>query len=207
MQLKSTLTHCPCSLCLALHSSPLMSQSRCQQVSRECPATRPLSLLTALLTCSPDFFVQFMAAFNATQTQPPKGVKRKSGDTDDALANLQRLLAHTTNNDKDNCNKKDNCNEDNKDDEDGSIDTSWINCWIDQPAGEGGHRHREGHPGWGKTEIMQAANIMEDQYNCYMVSFMVILAVDLTDSISPRNPCIICAITTSILRSHSVTTL
>jgi hypothetical protein len=130
------------------------------------------------LTRSPDFFVQFMAAFNATQTQPPKGVKRKSGDTDDALANLQRLLAHATNCDEDDCDENGDCNEDDKDDEDGSVDTSWIDRWIDRPAGEGGRRHREGRPGWGKTEIMQAADITEDQYNRYMVSFMVILAVD-----------------------------
>jgi hypothetical protein len=45
-----------------------MSQSRHQQVSKEYPATRPLSPLATLLTHLPDFFAQFMAAFNTTQT-------------------------------------------------------------------------------------------------------------------------------------------
>ena len=67
-------------------------------------------------------------------------------------------------------------------------ETSWIDRWIDKPPGEGGRKNKEGRPGWGKPQILETAGITDDQYHRYMVSFLGIFTVGLTDSISPRCP-------------------
>src|SRR5882757_5577718 len=113
----------------------------------------------------PDLRVQLMAALDTIQAWPSKGAKRKR-DNDDALANIQNLLAQFTSD-----NEGEDNNEDDKDDKDEDEDkvTSWIDHWINKPSSEGGCRNTEERPGWGKPEILKTAGITDCQYNRYMV--------------------------------------
>jgi len=174
-----------------------------------------LLLPTYLCTWSPDIHVKLIAALNTIQTQSSKGVKRKrDNDNNDALTVFQSLLTYKNDqddkDDKDNKDDKDEDSEDNgndNSDKDGNNKTSWINCWINKPPGEGGRKNKDECPGWGKPEILKTAGITGDQYNCYMVSFLVIFAVGLINSISPRCLLTICVIATLIPQSPSATTL
>jgi len=127
-----------------------------------------------------------MATLDVIQAHPPKGGKRKHGDAGDPFANFQCLIAHITNDnegnyDKDNkANKDDEDDEDNEDNKDSSMDTHWIDCWIDKPSGEGGHKNKEDCPGLGKPKIMDIADITEGQCSCYLVSLSVLQLSSLT---------------------------
>ena len=83
----------------------------------------------------------------------------------------------------------------------------WIGRWINRPLGEGGRKSKDRRPGWGKPEILKTAGIKEAQYNNYMVSILIILAVGLTDSISPRHPLTTSVTDTSTPRRLLLTTL
>jgi len=122
------------------------------------------------------------------------------------FALFQDFLMHTAYDDEDDGNKGNNHDEEDKDDEDGNVDISWIECWVDQPASEQGCKHTETQPGWVKPDILKTTGITESQYACYMVSFFIILAVEFTDPISPRNLCTVCATTTSTPQSPSTAT-
>lgn len=155
-------------------------------MSRE-PTGAPLLLATpcSYVLCLPDVRARLIAALDTIQPQASKGVKRKrdndDNDDNDALKRLRRLLAqgyddndndeddNNSDNDDNNGNSNDNDN-DNVNDNDND-ETSWIDCWIDKPFGEGGRKNKEGRPGWGKPEILKTAGITEGQYNRYMVSF------------------------------------
>ena len=143
------------------------------------------------------------------QTRLPKGVKRGcENDDDDALMIFRSILTHDDNkNDKVNKVEDGEDGEDNENDENMDNEASWINHWINKPLGEGGCRNKEGHPGWGKPEILKTAGITGDQYTCYLVSPLVFFAVGLTDSILPRDLLTICVIATSTPKRHSMTTL
>jgi len=97
-----------------------------------------------MLTQSPDLRAELMAALGIIQAHPPKGSKRKHGDTDDPFANFQHLIACITNNNEGDYDKDDKANkdgedgEDNEDNKDGSMDTHWIDHWIDKSSSEGG---------------------------------------------------------------------
>ena len=177
-----------------------------------------LLLPTYLCTQSPDIHAKLIAALDTIQTQSSKGVKRKrDNDNNDALTVFRSLLTYENDqddeDDEDNEDDQDNKDEDSEDngndnsDKDGNDKTSWINCWIDKPPGEGGCKNKDERPGWGKPEILKTAGITGDQYNCYMISFLVIFAVGLINSISPRCLLTICAIATLIPQSPSATTL
>ena len=138
-----------------------------------------LLLPTYLCTQSPDICAKLIAALDTIQTQSSKGVKRKhDNNNDDALTVFRSLLTY----------KNDEDDKDDKDDKDDQDD-------------------KDEHPGWGKPEILKTASITGDQYNHYMVSFLVIFAVGLINSISPRCLLTICAIATLIPQSPSATTL
>jgi len=49
---------------------------------------------------------------------------------------FQDFLMCATYDNEDNGNKGNNGNKEDEDDEDGNVDISWIECWVDQPAGE-----------------------------------------------------------------------
>ena len=87
---------------------------------------------------------------------------------------FQDFLMHATYNDEDDGNKGDNRNKEDKDDEDGNVDISWIECWVNQPTGEQGHKHTETRPGWVKPDILKTAGITQSRYTCYMVSSFII---------------------------------
>ena len=91
-------------------------------------------------------------------------VNRTIDNDDDLLAVCQDIITHTADN---NCNEDNNCDGANYNDE-----HSWIGCWVSQPEGEQNWKSQEGHHRWGKPEILKAANIMEEQYKFYMVSFL-----------------------------------
>jgi len=117
-----------------------------------------------------------VATLDANHTRPSKGIKRKHEDDNNLLAVFQSLLAHVADGDEDEITTDDSSD---KDHEEG---TSWINHWIDKPLGERGRKNSDTRPGWGKPEIMKTAGITEEQYNRYMVSFLVVLVVEPTDS-------------------------
>ena len=123
-----------------------------------------------------------MSALDANQIRSSKGVKRKRDDDNNILTAFQSLLTqvsgHEDSNDED-----DNRNEEDEDDN-GDTAVSWIDRWVDKPIGERSRKNSERRPGWGKAEMMEAAGITEDQYNRYMVSF--ILVVELTDRFLPE---------------------
>ena len=73
-----------------------------------------------------------MAALEASQPEPSKQAKRKLDDDDQVIALFQNLIAGTA---ADNDDNKDR-NEDNADNTESSVDTHWIERWIDKPAGE-----------------------------------------------------------------------
>ena len=165
-----------------------------------------------LLTRLPARRAKPTAALNTNQTRPSGQGKRKRDD-DELFELFQSFLECIDNNNNNDDN--DNDNNDNDNDNDGcnevdkysEVDMSWIDRWVDKPAGERGRMNKEGRPGWGKPEIMQVTGIMEAQYNLYMVCFSVFLVVELTDSISPRNLCIVCAAAISTSRRPSTTTI
>jgi hypothetical protein len=119
------------------------------------------------------------------------------------FALFQDFLACTAHDYEDDPNEGDNCDEEDEEDKLSDVGTSWIERWVDQPAGERGRKNTETRPGWGKPDILKTAGITESQYARYMVSFFIILAAELTDPISPRNPCTVCATTTSTSQSPS----
>ena len=144
------------------------------------------------------------------QARSSKGVKRKrdNDDDDDTLTIFRNLLAHKFDeNDKDDENDEDKDSEDSEDDENVDDALGWIGRWIDRPLGEGGCKSKDGRPGWGKPEILKTAGIKEAQYNNYMVSILIILAVGLTDSIPPRHPLTTSVTDTSTPRRLLPTTL
>ena len=120
-------------------------------------------------------------------------------DKDRALDIIRSLFDDDDNNNNDDDDNNEACEDEegNYNGEDSTIDMSWVGHWINKPPGERGHRNREEHSGWGKTEIEKVAGITDAQYSRYMVSFVVILAVEHTDSFLHRNPRIFCAIATS----------
>ena len=83
---------------------------------------------------------------------------------DDLLAVCWDIITHTADN---------NCNEDNDHDgADYNDEHSWIGHWVSQPKGEQNRKSWEGCHRWGKLEILKAADITEEQYRFYMVSFL-----------------------------------
>jgi len=138
--------------------------------------------------------------------QPSKGFKRKFGDHAGMFALFQDFLTRAAYDDEDDGNEGDNRDEEDEDDEDGNVDTSWIERWVDQPAGERSRKHTETRPGWAKPDILKTAGITQSQYARYMVSFFIILAVELTDPISPRNLRTVCVTATWTPQSPSTAT-
>jgi len=152
-----------------------------------------------LLTQPTGLRAKLMAALESSQTGPSKVIKWKLDNDDQVLVIFQNLIAGGADKDEDN-----NCNKDNKD---SSVYTHWINYWIDKPVSEQRRTHRDGRPGWGKPKIMSTASITEAQYTHYMVDLPSILAVELTDSISPSDLRIVCVITISTSQRPSTTTV
>jgi len=76
-----------------------------------------------------------MAGPETNQTRPSKGVKRKFGDHAGMFVLFQDFLMCAAYDNEDDGNKGDNHDKEDKDDEDGNIDISWIERWVDQPAG------------------------------------------------------------------------
>jgi len=101
-----------------------------------------LCLVTAL-TRLPGFHAKLTAGPETNQTQPSKGFKRKFGDHAGMFALFQDFLMHATYDNEDDGNEGDNHDKEDKDNEDGNIDISWIEHWVDQPAGERGCKHTE----------------------------------------------------------------
>jgi len=168
-------------------------RSRKQPVGTQ--GTPDAHFVVAPLTRTPGLRERMIAALESCQRQP-NSAKRKHGDDEDVLASIQNVLMGVSSDD-DGGNDEDD-DGDNEDIHDTDNDTSWINRWIDRPVGERRRMNTEDRPGWGKPEIMTAANITEAQYKRYMVSgFFSILAVELTGGISSRNPHMTCAINTS----------
>jgi len=77
-----------------------------------------------------------MAGPETNQMQPSKAVKRKFGDHAGMFVLFQDFLTRAAYDDEDDGNEGNNHDEEDKDDEDGNVDTSWIECWVDQPTGE-----------------------------------------------------------------------
>jgi len=132
--------------------------------------------LVAALTRSPGFRAELTAGLDTSQKQPSKGVNRKLDNDHTLFALFQDFLTHVADDDED------DCNEDGEEDEDdeGNVDTSWIDRWIDKPAGERGRKHTETRPGWGQLDILNTAGITVCQYDRYMVSFSFLQLSSLT---------------------------
>ena len=130
-------------------------------------------------------------AYSCTWHHPDSAIQRSEekhnnddNNDEDTLTVFRSLLAYD--NDNNNNNKACEDNDNNNSNKEGDDKSSWINRWIDKPPGEGGHKAKDGRPGWGKPKIMKTTGITDGQYNCYMVSFLVIFTVGFIDSISPR---------------------
>ena len=115
-----------------------------------------------------------MAGPETNQMQLSKGFKRKFSDHAGMFALFQDFLMHTAYDDEDDGNEGDNRDKEDKDDEDGNVDISWIERWVDQPAGERSRKHTETQPGWVKPDILKTTGITQSQYTRYMVSFFII---------------------------------
>ena len=112
---------------------------------------------------------KLVAAFNTDKTHASKRVKRRLDRNDDLLTVCQDIIAHAANNDRD------EDDEDDRDDTNYNDNGNWIGRLVDQPDGERNRKPQGRRLGWGTQEILEAADIMEEQYAFYMVIFLLYL--------------------------------
>ena len=109
---------------------------------------------------------KLVAALNTDKTHASKSVKRRLDRNDDLLTVCQDIIAHVD---------RDKDDEDDRDDTNDNDKGNWIGRLVDQPEGERNRKPREGRLRWGKQEILEAADITEEQYAFYMVSLLLSL--------------------------------
>ena len=125
-----------------------------------------MHLVAVPLTRPPGVRTKPVAALQSNRTQLSKRLKRKLDDDDRLRAPIEKSLDDDDDDDDD-----DDHNEDNNSGNTNE-NPSWIDHWIDQPAGERGRKNREGRLGWGRPEILKAIGITEAQYTIMWYVFL-----------------------------------
>ena len=116
---------------------------------------------------TPDIDAKLTATLSPNKLQPSKRVNKKPC-TEGVLSTVVQNTPAPVD---DNANASDADNNTDRDDAEASTIPDWIDVLVEKPPGERGCKTREGRPGWGKPEILEAAGITEAQYTRYMASF------------------------------------